>query len=433
MATGKISRLPREIREQVNERLDAGEPGNRLVDWLNGLPAVRALLAAEFGGAAINEQNLTNWKQGGFREWRMEREVAAWGRINAERWRSQSNVEGEETFNAEHSTLNVQGDEKVVEPQIHPIEGQPTVTVEQLVTVVAVRYLAVVREWQQSPVPAERRWRQMQVILQDVMKLRQGELQEKRLVLDGEKLQFAKERFEDQKQTDDRRAMIGFLVAARQWPEVQEALAGAFRLFRERKEATKQGDKTGLESIKVNQGKKKFKREEAQTKLEDCSPSPVSSPSAFAALRRDRPGRGDDLARFLVQERITTSTAMGEVQTDVNKTELGPIKVDQGEIFKNVEEQDEVKNRGWYPRPCRDGARRSELAGRRPALPVVGARMDQNLAKLKPIKVDQGEIFYPEREWTETNLRKNRTSHPYAMAPPEAQARLDSPLPMSFN
>ena len=105
MATGKISRLPREIREQVNKKLDAGEPGNRLVNWLNELPAVRALLAGEFGGAAINEQNLSNWKQGGFREWRMQHTVAAWGRINAEAQRSQSNAEGVErecpTFNAQ--------------------------------------------------------------------------------------------------------------------------------------------------------------------------------------------------------------------------------------------------------------------------------------------------------------------------------------------
>ena len=74
MATGKIARLPREIREQLNQRLEDGEPGNRLVAWLNELPEVKALLAAEFGGAAIKEQNLSNWKQGGFRDWRMRRE-----------------------------------------------------------------------------------------------------------------------------------------------------------------------------------------------------------------------------------------------------------------------------------------------------------------------------------------------------------------------
>src|SRR6185369_9175098 len=184
---------------------------------LNGLPAVQALLAAEFDGAAINEQNLTNWKQGGFREWRMEREVSAFTQQPA---------------------------------------GAAVVTPEQLSTILAVRYLAVVREWQQSPVPAERRWRQMRVILRDVLKLQRQGQQEQRLELEEEKLEFAKERFEAGQQSDVRRVMTAFLVAAKQWPEVQEALAGEFRLFRERTAGAKEGDKTELGPIKVNQGDK---------------------------------------------------------------------------------------------------------------------------------------------------------------------------------
>jgi hypothetical protein len=53
--------------------------------------------------------------------------------------------------------------------------------------------------------------------------------------------------------------------------------------------------------------------------------------------------------------------------------------------------------------PSRTGrSRRSELAGQRPALPVVGARMGVNLAKLKRIKVDQGEIFKNVEDQDET-------------------------------
>jgi len=48
------------------------------------------------------------------------------------------------------------------------------------------------------------------------------------------------------------------------------------------------------------------------------------------------------------------------------------------------------------------GRRKAKLAGQRcephwQALPVVGAWMDEDLAKLKPIKVNQGDIFYPGR------------------------------------
>src|SRR5271167_4725592 len=75
MGYGKIARLPPEVREQLNRRLADAEPGFRLVDWLNGLPEVRQMLAEDFGGLTINEQNLTNWRQGGHQEWRKLQQV----------------------------------------------------------------------------------------------------------------------------------------------------------------------------------------------------------------------------------------------------------------------------------------------------------------------------------------------------------------------
>src|ERR1700730_3607932 len=75
--TGKIARLPREIREQLNRRLQNRHPGKQLVAWLNSLPKVRATLRQEFGGRAISEQNLSEWKQGGHGDWLARREVLA--------------------------------------------------------------------------------------------------------------------------------------------------------------------------------------------------------------------------------------------------------------------------------------------------------------------------------------------------------------------
>jgi hypothetical protein len=66
---GKIARLPRAIREPLNRRLQDGEPGKRLVVWLDSLPEVKAVLTAEFDGRAITEQNLSEWKAGGYRDW----------------------------------------------------------------------------------------------------------------------------------------------------------------------------------------------------------------------------------------------------------------------------------------------------------------------------------------------------------------------------
>lgn len=72
---GKIARLPRYLREQLNRRLEDGEPGPQLLAWLNCVPQVTQMLASEFGGREINEQNLSEWRQGGFRDWQRQQEA----------------------------------------------------------------------------------------------------------------------------------------------------------------------------------------------------------------------------------------------------------------------------------------------------------------------------------------------------------------------
>ena len=73
--TGKIARLPREIRYELSRRLDRGETGKALVQWLNQLPEVKAVLMAQFGGRPINEVNLSEWKAREYREWRARQEI----------------------------------------------------------------------------------------------------------------------------------------------------------------------------------------------------------------------------------------------------------------------------------------------------------------------------------------------------------------------
>jgi hypothetical protein len=66
---GKIARLPLEIREQLNCRLADGEPGNRLGEWLNSNPDVMKVMAEQFEGRPITEQNISEWRAGGYEEW----------------------------------------------------------------------------------------------------------------------------------------------------------------------------------------------------------------------------------------------------------------------------------------------------------------------------------------------------------------------------
>jgi hypothetical protein len=72
---GKIARLPQPIREQINRRLLNGDEGKLIAEWLNTLPEVTGLMAAEFDGQPINETNLSNWKLGGYRDWEAQQEA----------------------------------------------------------------------------------------------------------------------------------------------------------------------------------------------------------------------------------------------------------------------------------------------------------------------------------------------------------------------
>ena len=74
---GKIARLPHPIREQINRRLQNGDEGQKIAEWLNRLPKVRTVLKAEFDGQPINENNLSNWKLGGYRDWQAQQEALA--------------------------------------------------------------------------------------------------------------------------------------------------------------------------------------------------------------------------------------------------------------------------------------------------------------------------------------------------------------------
>jgi hypothetical protein len=66
---GKIARLPKHVREALNQRLQDGQSGPGLLHWLNTLPECREMLAEQFDSHPITKQNLSEWRQGGYEEW----------------------------------------------------------------------------------------------------------------------------------------------------------------------------------------------------------------------------------------------------------------------------------------------------------------------------------------------------------------------------
>ena len=73
--TGKIARLPLSIRQELNRRLQDGEQGSLLVEWLNSRPEVRAVLAAQYHGKPIGPPNLSAWRMGGYRDWEKDQQA----------------------------------------------------------------------------------------------------------------------------------------------------------------------------------------------------------------------------------------------------------------------------------------------------------------------------------------------------------------------
>lgn len=76
---GKIARLPQTIRAELCRRMANGEPDTRLIAWLNGQPdVIRILDDLSFGGvqhkAEITDGNLSEWRDGGYRDWLSDQE-----------------------------------------------------------------------------------------------------------------------------------------------------------------------------------------------------------------------------------------------------------------------------------------------------------------------------------------------------------------------
>jgi hypothetical protein len=74
---GKIARLPERVREEINHRLNQGHPGRMILAWLNSHPEVKDVLHRSFDGRPLNAPNLTHWKQGGYGDWQIRRQIAS--------------------------------------------------------------------------------------------------------------------------------------------------------------------------------------------------------------------------------------------------------------------------------------------------------------------------------------------------------------------
>ncbi len=163
---GKIARLPRELRDELNRRLQNGEPGGSLLAWLNALPAVVMVLAREFAGNPVSKQNLCEWRAGGFAEWQARQETLEQARELA--------ADAEEITQATNGRLT-----------------------DHLATVLAVRYASVLQGWNGEVTDEFRKkFRALRGLCQDIVELRRGDHSGARLKMEQERLEREREKTE---------------------------------------------------------------------------------------------------------------------------------------------------------------------------------------------------------------------------------------------
>lgn len=166
--TGKIARLPSEIREELNHRLQDNEPGGQLLAWLNALPAVQTVLARDFGGSPITKQNLYEWRIGGFAAWQARQETLAQAR----------ELMGEAVELAAAT------------------EGKLT---DHLATVLAARYASALAGWNgEVTEDLRRKLRALRGLCQDIVELRRGDHSGARLKMEQERLEREREKSEEE-------------------------------------------------------------------------------------------------------------------------------------------------------------------------------------------------------------------------------------------
>jgi hypothetical protein len=165
---GKIARLPRRIRDELNRRFDEGETGRGLVQWLNELPEVKEVLGNQFRGRPISEQNLCEWKARAHREWLARQEALAQARELA--------ADAEELGEATGGRLT-----------------------DHLATVLAARYGAALGGWDGDVTEEFRRkLRALRGLCQDIVELRRGDHSGARLNMERERLERESEKTEEE-------------------------------------------------------------------------------------------------------------------------------------------------------------------------------------------------------------------------------------------
>jgi hypothetical protein len=334
---GKIARLPWHIRDTLNARLLDGEPGGPLLEWLNAQPQVVEILKTYFKGVAINAQSLSEWRQGGFKDWVRHKEACE----EVERLTEQA-VELDDSANNDS-------------------------VIEMAAKMMAVEFARSMKEMLADVSDPKERWAKLQELLPLLAQFRRAEHRAVKIEMDQEKWQRERDRLEkediENKYAEAKRRAMAPLMDKMRRGTLTEAFGGGktgeqiadliIELqnihppdpdgpWRERPEVLPNGvlahghqeenEKTGKRGVSTRApGRREYEktgRFHASTG-EDVIGEEVHSPSAFAEAMADKKSKVQSRGKETIVGRSQTAATKDGAASLPGKEESDPIRLNQ--------------------------------------------------------------------------------------------------------
>jgi hypothetical protein len=229
---GKIARLPRGVRDQLNVRLDDGQEADDILPWLNGLPEVQKIITERFNGVPISPQNLSAWRQGGFQEWLLHRQLL------------DSSVHVREHLQELEQALDCDSP-----------DGVPLTLADNMITQLSIRFNAFLARWGDGPLDT-----QMATLLkigQFILKLQRAAYRAQREAIELPGLRRQSEReYKDEIRAEAFRDYIAESAAARKAAKSQRAEKSKKPISKSGPAQPAEAAPTAAQSspIKLNQG-----------------------------------------------------------------------------------------------------------------------------------------------------------------------------------
>jgi hypothetical protein len=356
---GKIARLPRGIREQLNLKLDDGMEAEPLLAWVNELPETQKLVAEQFAGKPINPQNLSEWRQGGHQDWLREQERRELAGLLLE--------EGEEfAGTANGASLS-----------------------NRLGVVFALELAAQLRRWQRETGEPKERWRQLRELFRELAELRREDHRAQRLKIANEKWAWETEALEEAKQLKLKKAGQGAVDALMKRVQgaiytlgvSDEARQGEAEVVRainrgqplpewvKKLLAEREAGEEGPETRRLRAASAKYRVEEAERKKTENGPR-------YILDYLDEPDREAEKRR-------------GESPTPMKREAAGGVRPDQGQSSP-IKPNQEEKSEGQGPKS--ESSPKPEIRSPESANEATeGNEAVQGTKEPRPVHPDQGQ------------------------------------------